>query len=149
VTGAGKGWTTAQIADKAVTGAKMADSTVTNTQLASPIYKAVVTGSGTPAVASSNVPNTSVARVPGQAAGVYALNFPTKNVSACTFSTALQGAAGDAAGAGYITVAPVAGQPSAINVTTWGVTGGQAAAVGENPVVNALADRTFHVVAHC
>ena len=148
VTGSGKGWTTAQIADKAVTGAKMADGTVTNTQLASPIYKAIVNGSA-PAVASSNVPNTSVARVSGQAVGAYTVTFPTKNVSACTFSTALQGAAADAAGAGYITVAPVAGNTAAVNVTTWAVTSGQAAVVGVDPVVNALADRTFHLTANC
>ena len=36
IPGAGKGWTTAQIADKAVTGAKIADGTVTNTNLAHP-----------------------------------------------------------------------------------------------------------------
>lgn len=143
VTGAGKGWTTAQIADKAVTGAKMADGTVTNTQLASPIYKAIVNGSA-PAVASSNVPNTSVARVSGQAVGAYTVTFPTKNVSACTFSTALQGAAADAAGAGYITVAPVAGNTAAVNVTTWQVTTDVA-----GTATNALADRTFHLVANC
>ena len=143
VTGSGKGWTTAQIADKAVTGAKMADGTVTNTQLASPIYKAIVNGSA-PAVASSNVPNTSVARVSGQAVGAYTVTFPTKNVSACTFSTALQGAAADAAGAGYITVAPVAGNTAAVNVTTWQVTSD----VG-GVLTNALADRTFHLTANC
>jgi hypothetical protein len=143
VTGSGKGWTTAQIADKAVTGAKMADSTVTNTQLASPIYKAIVNGSA-PAVASSNVPNTSVARVSGQALGAYTVTFPATNVSACTFSTALQGAAADAAGAGYITVAPVAGNTAAVNVTTWQVTSD----VG-GVLTNALADRTFHLTANC
>ncbi len=141
VTGAGKGWTTAQIADQAVTGAKIANGTVTNTQLAHPVYKAIVNGA-TPAVVSSNVTNTAVARVTGQAAGVYTVTFPSINVSACTFATALQGAAGDAAGAGYITVAPVAGNTSAVNVTTWRVT-------DNSGTPNELADRTFHLTANC
>jgi hypothetical protein len=135
VTGAGKGWTTAQIADQAVTGAKIANGTVTNAQLASPVYKAVINGA-TPAVVSSNVTNTAVARVSGAPAGEYIVTFPSTNVSGCTFATALQGAAGAAAGAGFVTLAPVAGNTSAINVTTWDVAG-------------ALADRTVHITANC
>lgn len=135
VTGAGLGWTTAQIASQAITTAKIANGAVTNTQLANPVYKAVINGA-TPAVVSSNVTNTAVARVTGAPAGRYTVTFPSTNVSACTFSTALQGSSGDPASAGFVTLAPVAGNTSAINVTSWSVIG-------------MLADRTVHITANC
>lgn len=137
VPGAGQGWPTTAIANNAITQSKIADKAVDNPQLAHPIWTAVVNANAT--VAHTNA-NATVARVSGQAAGVYTVTFPA-NVSACTFSTALQGAAGDAGGAGYITVGPVPGNANAVNVTTWSV-----GTTTDNP---ALADRTFHLAAHC
>lgn len=61
--------------------------------------------------------------------------FPA-NVSACTYAATLQGAAAEAADAGFLTVGAVAGNVNAVAVTTWTVGGD-------------LANRTFHLAVHC
>jgi hypothetical protein len=133
VAGAGEGWPTAAIANAAVTQAKIANGAVGNAQLTHPIWTVVANGT-TATVVHTNA-NVQVARTAGQVAGVYTVTYPV-NVTGCTFAATLQGAAADADGAGFITVGPVPGNANAMNVTTWST-------------APALANRTFHLTAHC
>ena len=105
VTGAGLGWTTAQIADKAVTPAKMAN----------PAYFAYILFGGT---VSSSTPGTTVTVVKS-GTSTYTVTFPS-NVSACAPQATVQTFSDPATTAGTATVAPGA-QNTQWVVTTYSI----------------------------
>ena len=128
VQGSGKGWTTSQIADKAVTGAKIADGTVTNTNLAHPSYYAQVSAG---AVLAGGTTGTTVTT---SGAGRYQVTFPA-DVSKCTLSaTAL-------AATTTIAAIPTAGQTQKVDVSTDTQPGGGGDFVATN--------QSFHLIAYC
>ncbi len=138
VVGSGLGWTTAQIANGAVTTAKIASGAVTTTQiangavtnakLANPIYVAQFSAAG---VISPLTPGVTV--VPG-VPGVYTLTFTVPvGVAACTFAATIAGPI-----PGLVTVAPspIAGTAAAVTVETFNTV----------PVLAAL---PVHIIAYC
>lgn len=128
VQGSGKGWTTSQIADKAVTGAKIADGTVTNAQLAKPIHYAQVTSTGTFAGGTQGASSVKTAT------GRYQVTFPV-DVSKCAFVATPQAAVTTMA------VAPTAGQVQKVDVSTDTQPGDGNAFVAT--------DQSFHLIAYC
>ena len=126
--GSGKGWTTSQIADKAVTGAKIADGTVTNANLAHPSYYAQVSAA---AVLAGGTTGTTVTT---SGAGRYQVTFPA-DVSKCTLAaTAL-------AATTTIAAIPTAGQVQKVDVSTDTQPGDSNAFVATS--------QSFHLIAYC
>ncbi len=127
VVGSGLGWTTAQIANGAVTTAKIANGAVTtakiasgvvtsaqiangvvtNAKLANPIYVAQTTATG---AISPLTPGVTAVLA---SVGVNTLTFPV-SVAACTFATTIGGAT-----PGFVTVSPVVGTAAAVTVETF------------------------------
>ncbi len=117
VVGSGLGWTTAQIANGAVTTAKIASGAVTTAQIASgavtsanlahPIYVAQTTAAGAISTLTPGV--TAVVA----SAGVVNITFPV-NVSTCTFAATIEGAT-----PGFVTVAPTTTVVASVTVRTF------------------------------
>ncbi len=117
VVGSGLGWTTAQIANGAVTTAKIAtgavasaqiaNGAVTSANLAHPIYVAQTTATG--AISTLTPGPTAVVA----SAGVVNITFPV-SVAACTFAATIAGAI-----PGFVTVSPIAATPAAVAVHTF------------------------------
>ncbi len=137
VVGSGLGWTTAQIANGAVTTAKIANGAVataeiangavTNAKLANPIYVAQTTVTGVISAISTLTPGVTL--VPG-IAGVNTIIFPV-SVAACTFAATIAGAT-----PGFVTVSPVGGNAAAVTVETF-----------NNSVL--LTNLPVHIIAYC
>ncbi len=138
VVGSGLGWTTAQIANGAVTTAKIAsgavtsaqiaNGAVTNAKLANPIYVAQTTVTG---AISTLTPG--VTAVPG-ITGVNTLTFTVPvGVAACTFAATIAGAS-----PGFVTVqpSPIAGTAAAVTVETFNTLG-------------VLTILPVHIIAYC
>lgn len=117
VTGAGLGWTTAQIADKAITPAK----------LSNPSYFAYILFGGT---VSSSTTGTTVT-VAKSGTSTYTVTFPS-NVSACAPQVTLQTFSDPTTTAGMATAAPGA-QNTQWVVTTFGTTLGAGGATAQTP----------------
>lgn len=113
VTGAGKGWTSAQIADQAVTTAKIADQAVTAAKMANPAYFALVSQAGALERATSGVTVTAAK----SGTSTYTVTFPG-NVSQCAPVATVQ-TSSPGAGLDYGAFATVG--PGAQN-TQWVVT---------------------------
>ncbi len=138
VVGSGLGWTTAQIANGAVTTAKIANGAVTtaqiangavtNAKLANPIYVAQTTAAG---AISTLTPGVTAAF---PSAGVVNITFPV-NVSTCTFAATIAGAT-----AGFVTVAPTPTVVASVTVQTFADGGALA------PVPTTL---PVHLIAYC
>ncbi len=124
VVGSGLGWTTAQIANGAVTTAQIANGAVTNAKLANPIYVAQTTATG---AISTLTPGVTAVLAP---AGVNTLTFPV-SVAACTFATTIGGAI-----PGFVTVSPIAGTAAAVTVQTFSAAG-------------ILTTLPVHIIAYC
>ncbi len=136
VVGSGLGWTTAQIANGAVTTAKIASGAVTNAKLANPIYVAQITGPGT---ISTLTPG--VTAVPGLPAGVNILTFTVPvGVAACTFAATIAGAT-----PGFVTVlpSPIAGTAATVTVETF------SASTGVTYTPATLTTLPVHIIAYC
>ncbi len=140
VVGSGLGWTTAQIANGAVTTAKIANGAVTtaqiangavtNAKLANPIYVAQITGPGT---ISTLTPGVTAAQ--GLPAGVNILTFTVPvGVATCTFAATITGAI-----AAFVTVSPspIAGTTATVTVETF------------NATTAILANFPAHIIAYC
>ncbi len=128
VVGSGLGWTTAQIANGAVTTAKIANGAVTNAKLANPIYVAQTTATGAISTLTPGV--TAVLSSPG--VNILTFTVPV-GVAACTFAATIAGAT-----PGFVTVSPspIAGTAAAVTVETFNTIG----AVLTLPV---------HIIAYC
>ncbi len=146
VVGSGLGWTTAQIANGAVTTAKIANGAVTtakiasgavtsaqiangavtNAKLANPIYVAQTTATG---AISPLAPGVTAVLA---SVGVNTLTFPV-SVAACTFATTIGGAT-----PGFVTVSPVVGTAAAVTVETF--------SAAAPPVPLTL---PVHIIAYC
>ncbi len=146
VVGSGLGWTTAQIANGAVTTAKIANGAVTtakiasgvvtsaqiangavtNAKLANPIYVAQTTATG---AISPLTPGVTAVLA---SVGVNTLTFPV-SVAACTFATTIGGAT-----PGFVTVSPVVGTAAAVTVETF--------SAAAPPVPLTL---PVHIIAYC
>ncbi len=137
VVGSGLGWTTAQIANGAVTTAKIASGAVTSAQIANGAVTTAKIASGvvtSAQIANGAVTNAKLANpiyvaqttatgaisplTPGVTAvlasvGVNTLTFPV-SVAACTFATTIGGAT-----PGFVTVSPVVGTAAAVTVETF------------------------------
>ncbi len=121
VVGSGLGWTTAQIANGAVTTAKIANGAVTtaqiangavtNAKLANPIYVAQTTATGAISTLTPGV--TAVLASPG--VNILTFTVPV-GVAACTFAATIAGAT-----PGFVTVSPspIAGTAAAVTVETF------------------------------
>ncbi len=141
VVGSGLGWTTAQIANGAVTTAKIAsgavtsaqvaNGAVTNAKLANPIYVAQTTATGAISPLTPGV--TAVLAIPG----VNTLTFPV-SVAACTFAATIAGAI-----PGFVTVSPVAGTAAAVTVETF------SASTGVSYAPATLTTLPVHIIAYC
>ncbi len=148
VVGSGLGWTTAQIANGAVTTAKIANGAVTtaqiangavttaqiangavtNAKLANPIYVAQTTATGAISPLTPGV--TATPGVPG----VTTLTFTVPvGVAACTFAATIAGGT-----PGFVTVlpSPIAGTAAAVTVETFNI----------GAVLTAL---PVHIIAYC
>lgn len=81
ITGSGKGWTSSQIADSAVTTAKLNDGAVTASKLANPpLFATVAPANATPTIVRGSGA-TAVTRV---VAGSFSVTF-NRDVSGCTW----------------------------------------------------------------
>ncbi len=130
VVGSGLGWTTAQIANGAVTTAKIASGAVTNAKLANPIYVAQTTAAGAISTLTPGV--TAVLSSPG--VNILTFTVPV-GVAACTFAATIAGAT-----PGFVTVSPspIAGTAAAVTIETFNV------AVPPVPLTLPV-----HIIAYC
>ncbi len=145
VVGSGLGWTTAQIANGAVTTAKIAtgavataqiaSGAVTNAKLANPIYVAQITGPGT---ISTLTPGVTAVQA-GVSGNVLTFTVPV-GVVACTFAATIAGAT-----PGFVTVSPspITGTAATVTVETF-----SASVTAFNTPAAALA-LPVHIIAYC
>ncbi len=145
VVGSGLGWTTAQIANGAVTTAKIAsgavtsaqiaNGAVTNAKLANPIYVAQTTATG---AISTLTPGVTASLT---SPGVNLLTFTVPvGVAACTFAATIAGAT-----PGFVTVSPspIAGTAAAVTVETF------SASVTAFNAPATPATLPVHIIAYC
>ncbi len=140
VVGSGLGWTTAQIANGAVTTAKIANGAVTTAKiangavtsatLANPIYVAQTTATG----AISPLTPGPIASLTSPGVNILTFTVPV-GVAACTFAATIAGAT-----PGFVTVSPspIAGTAAAVTVETFSV------AVPPVPLTLPV-----HIIAYC